>query len=168
MSERIRRGSVPVEVARFGAPLALGMGLQVTFNLVDAYLISRLPHPVAGPALGAIGICDQLAALGTIVSYGLSVATGAIVSRKQGAGDAEGVRAAAPIIAQGRKVLVHCHYGRHRSVAMAAAILIAQGATAREAMAMLSARRASADPHIWYIRRQIEKFERHWRERNPA
>lgn len=95
MSERIRRGSVPVEVARFGAPLALGMGLQVTFNLVDAYLISRLPHPVAGPALGAIGICDQLAALGTIVSYGLSVATGAIVSRKQGAGDAEGVRAAA-------------------------------------------------------------------------
>ena len=80
----------------------------------------------------------------------------------------EGVRAAAPIIANGQKVLVHCHYGRHRSVAMAAAILIAQGATAREAMAMLSARRASADPHIWYIRRQIEKFERHWRERNPA
>ncbi|MBI3202883.1 MAG: MATE family efflux transporter [Myxococcales bacterium] len=95
MSERIRRGSVPVEVARFGTPLALGMGLQVTFNLVDAYLISRLPHGVAGPALGAIGICDQLAALGTIVSYGLSVATGAVVSRRHGAGDAAGVRAAA-------------------------------------------------------------------------
>lgn len=95
MSERIRRGSIPVEVARFGTPLALGMGLQVTFNLVDAYLISRLPHGVAGPALGAIGICDQLAALGTIVSYGLSVATGAVVSRRHGAGDAVGVRAAA-------------------------------------------------------------------------
>lgn len=92
---RIKHGSLPVEVARFGAPLALGMGLQVTFNLVDAYLISRLPHEVAGPALGAIGICDQLAALGTIVSYGLSVATGAIVSRKHGAGDEAGMRAAA-------------------------------------------------------------------------
>ncbi|MBK7586031.1 MAG: MATE family efflux transporter [Myxococcales bacterium] len=91
-SSRIRTGPIPFEVARFGAPLALGMGLQVTFNLVDAYLISRLPHDVAGPALGAIGICDQLAALGTIVSYGLSVATAAIVSRKQGAGDPAGVR----------------------------------------------------------------------------
>jgi putative MATE family efflux protein len=89
---RILRGSVPFEVARFGAPLALGMGLQVTFNLVDAYLISRLPHETAGPALGAIGICDQLAALGTIISYGLSVATGAIVSRRQGAGDMDAMR----------------------------------------------------------------------------
>ena len=94
-NRRILDGSVPLEVARFGTPLALGMGLQVTFNLVDAYLISRLPHEVAGPALGAIGICDQLAALGTIVSYGLSVATGAIVSRKQGAGDGSGVRSTA-------------------------------------------------------------------------
>lgn len=95
MTDRIREGSIPFEVARFGAPLALGMGLQVTFNLVDAYLISRLPHDVAGPALGAIGICDQLAALGTIVSYGLSVATAAIVSRRQGARDVAGVRSAA-------------------------------------------------------------------------
>lgn len=89
---RIQSGVVPYEVARFGAPLALGMGLQVTFNLVDAYLISRLPLEVAGPALGAIGICDQLAALGTILSYGISVAAGAIVSRRQGEGDLEGVR----------------------------------------------------------------------------
>ena len=65
---RILHGKLPLEVLRFGAPLALGMGLQTTFNLVDAYLISRLPPEVSGPALGAIGICDQLAALGTIVS----------------------------------------------------------------------------------------------------
>jgi prolyl-tRNA editing enzyme YbaK/EbsC (Cys-tRNA(Pro) deacylase)/protein-tyrosine phosphatase len=79
----------------------------------------------------------------------------------------QGVRAALPVIAQGRKVLVHCHYGRHRSVAMAAAILIAQGATAAEAMQQLRAQRAVADPHIWYIRRQIERFERHWRGQSP-
>jgi putative MATE family efflux protein len=93
--ERITRGPLSTRVLRFGTPLALGMGLQVAFNLVDAYLIARLPADVAGPALGAIGICDQLAALGTIVSYGLSVATGAILSRRQGARDEQGMRRAA-------------------------------------------------------------------------
>lgn len=88
----ILSGPLALEVARFGAPLALGMGLQTTFNLVDAYLIARLEPEVAGPALGAIGICDQVAALGTIVSYGLSIATAAIMSRKHGSGDEEGMR----------------------------------------------------------------------------
>ncbi len=90
--QRILDGPLASGVARFGAPLALGMGLQTTFNLVDAYLIARLEPGVAGPALGAIGICDQLAALGTIISYGLSVATAAIMSRKHGSGDEEGTR----------------------------------------------------------------------------
>lgn len=76
-------------------PLALGMGLQTTFNLVDAYILGRLESGKASAALGAIGICDQLAAIGTILSYGLSVATGAILSRRVGAGDQEGVRRAA-------------------------------------------------------------------------
>jgi protein tyrosine phosphatase (PTP) superfamily phosphohydrolase (DUF442 family) len=75
----------------------------------------------------------------------------------------QGVRAALPVIAQGRKVLVYCHYGRHRSVALAAAILIAQGETAAGAMQRLRDQRAAADPRIWYIRRQIERFELHWR-----
>jgi putative MATE family efflux protein len=71
------------------------MGLQTVFNLVDSYLISRLEPSVAGPALGAIGICDQLAALGTIVSYGLSVATAAIVSRRFGENDERSLRSVA-------------------------------------------------------------------------
>jgi protein tyrosine phosphatase (PTP) superfamily phosphohydrolase (DUF442 family) len=79
-----------------------------------------------------------------------------------------GVRAALPVIAQGRKVFVHCHYGKHRSVAQAAAILIAQGYTAADAMWKLRAERAAADPHIWYIRRRIEKFEQHWRTLHPS
>jgi putative MATE family efflux protein len=91
-SRRIVEGRLGWEMARFGAPLALGMGLQTTFNLVDAYLIGRLEPEQATPALGAIGICDQLAALGTIVSYGMSVATAALVSRRQGEGDAAGMR----------------------------------------------------------------------------
>ncbi|HEY5961355.1 MAG TPA: MATE family efflux transporter, partial [Polyangiaceae bacterium] len=71
----------------FGLPLALGMGLQVTFNLVDAYLVSRLGGGQASAALGAIGICDQLAALGSIVSYGYTTAAATLVSHHQGAGD---------------------------------------------------------------------------------
>ncbi len=90
--DRILNGPLALAVARFGGPLAVGMGLQTTFNLVDAYLIGRLEPEVAGPALGAIGICDQLAALGTILSYGLSVATSAIISRKFGEGDMDGLR----------------------------------------------------------------------------
>jgi len=74
-----------------------------------------------------------------------------------------GVRAALPVIDQGRRVLVHCHHGKHRSVAQAAAILIAQGYSAVDAMWKLRAERRAADPQIWYIRRRIEKFERHWK-----
>jgi len=75
----------------------------------------------------------------------------------------EGVRAALPVIERGERVLAHCHYGRHRGVAMGAAILIAKGLTANEAMRLLRERRAVADPKLWYIRRQIQKFEKHWR-----
>ncbi|HVU02658.1 MAG TPA: MATE family efflux transporter [Polyangiaceae bacterium] len=92
MTERILRGPLAWEVFRFGAPLALGMGLQTTFNLVDAYILGRLPEGVAGAALGAIGIADQLTAIGTILSYGFSVAAAAMISRRKGEGDAEGVR----------------------------------------------------------------------------
>lgn len=76
----------------FGLPLALGMGLQVTFNLVDAYLISRLALSEAGPALGALGICDQLAAIGSIVSFGYTTAAATLMSHCHGRNDIEGAR----------------------------------------------------------------------------
>jgi len=88
----ITDGKLAPSMLRFGAPLAVGMGLQTTFNLVDAYLISRLEPEIAGPSLGAVGICDQIAALGTIVSYGVSTATAALVALRHGRGDEEGVR----------------------------------------------------------------------------
>jgi putative MATE family efflux protein len=91
-TERILSGRLPLEVLRFGAPVALGMGLQVTFNLVDAYIVSRLTPEVAGPALGALGICDQLSAMGTIVSYGITTASTAMIARAAGRGDREAVR----------------------------------------------------------------------------
>lgn len=75
----------------------------------------------------------------------------------------QGVRAALPVIHDGGKVLTHCKHGRHRSVAMAAAILISMGFTADDAMKTLKQQRAIADPDIWYIKRQIQKFETYWR-----
>lgn len=75
----------------------------------------------------------------------------------------EGVRAALPVIQSGGRILAHCHRGRHRGVAMAAAILIAMGYSADEAMRLLRERRAIAHPEAWYIRRQIKKFEEQWR-----
>src|SRR5437868_5374990 len=71
------------------------MALQTTFNLADAYLIARLPPAEVGAAVGAIGICDQVAALGTIISYGVSTAAGAMLANRKGAHDQDGVRRAA-------------------------------------------------------------------------
>jgi putative MATE family efflux protein len=91
-TRRVLSGPLSWEVLRFGAPLALGMALQTAFNLVDAYLIAQLAPGERQSAVGALGTCDQLAALGTIVSYGLTTATATRVSNQKGAGDHEGVK----------------------------------------------------------------------------
>jgi hypothetical protein len=70
-----------------------------------------------------------------------------------------GVQKALPLIQQGGRVLVFCHAGRHRSVAMASCILIGMGYSASKAMQLISQRREIADPYAWHIRRQIEKYE---------
>jgi protein-tyrosine phosphatase len=74
----------------------------------------------------------------------------------------KGVESAQKIIQSGASVLVHCQQGRHRSVIMAAAILIANGHSAEQAITLLSTQRTSADPRAWYVRRQIHKFEKYW------
>jgi putative MATE family efflux protein len=91
-ASRILGGRVGPAVLRFGAPIALGMGLQTTFNLVDAYVIARLQPEVAGPALGALGICDQLSAIGTIWSYGLTTASTALIAQALGRRDRASVQ----------------------------------------------------------------------------
>jgi len=78
-----------------------------------------------------------------------------------------GVEAALPIIEHQGKVLVFCMEGKRRSVAMAAAILISMGHTVEQATDLLTTARRVADPRRWYIRRQIQAFERYWRKRKP-
>ncbi|MEM7034831.1 MAG: dual specificity protein phosphatase [Chloroflexota bacterium] len=77
-----------------------------------------------------------------------------------------GVEAALPIIESGGRILTHCRVGRHRGVAMGAAILISQGYGAEAAMTLIKENRPIADPDCWYIKRRIVKFETHWREQN--
>jgi putative MATE family efflux protein len=82
---RITEGSLAWGVLWFGVPLVVGMALYTTFNLIDMFMISRLENAKA--ALGALGICDMVAALPTIISNGVSTGTVAIIARRLGEGD---------------------------------------------------------------------------------
>jgi hypothetical protein len=73
-----------------------------------------------------------------------------------------GARAALKTISNGKSVYVHCAAGRHRGVAMGAAVLIAQDYSADQAMRLIQQRRPVADPQAWYIRRQILRFAQRW------
>jgi hypothetical protein len=73
-----------------------------------------------------------------------------------------GVEAALPVLESGKGVLVYCREGRHRSVAMAASVLIGSGFSADEAMEKIKSKRTKADPYAWHIQRRIRKFEQVW------
>lgn len=73
-----------------------------------------------------------------------------------------GVQTALEVMGEGGKVYAHCARGKHRSVAMGAAILIAQGFSPEAAMSLIKERRAVADPYMFYIRRRIMLFARRW------
>ena len=73
-----------------------------------------------------------------------------------------GVAAALKTIQHGGKVYAHCQGGVHRGVAMGAAILIAQGLSPQEAIALVKQGRPVADPDVWYIRRRIYRFAKSW------
>jgi len=80
-----------------------------------------------------------------------------------------GVTAAVLVLEAGGRVLVYCRAGRHRSVAMAACILVARGMSADEAMDAIVAHRPVADPRRPHIERRIRAFEADWlRRQRPA
>ncbi len=87
---RLLRGLLPLEVLRFGAPLAIGMALHTAFNVVDLFMISRLEE--ASAALAALGVVDMIAAVATILSTGVSTAAVALIARSLGERDLRGVR----------------------------------------------------------------------------
>ena len=74
----------------------------------------------------------------------------------------KGVKAALPVIQDGKAVLVHCKAGVHRSVAQAACVLISMGYSADDAMQLITQKREVADPYVGYIQKRIRKFESQW------
>ncbi|MCX6067191.1 MAG: dual specificity protein phosphatase, partial [Chloroflexi bacterium] len=80
----------------------------------------------------------------------------------------QGTHIALETIQNGGKVYSHCARGRHRSVAMGAAILIAQGYSSEDAMQLIKKQRPIADPDMFYIRRRILQFARLWVGLHPA
>ena len=75
----------------------------------------------------------------------------------------QGTHAALASISGGGKVYTHCAYGRHRSVAMGAAILIAQGYTPQDAMSLIKEKRPQSDPDVFYIKSRILAFAKRWK-----
>lgn len=80
----------------------------------------------------------------------------------------QGARAALQVMGEGGSVYVHCSRGRHRSVAMAAAILIAQGMSPEAAIQLIKERRPEADPDASHIRPRILEFSRIWGNNSGA
>ena len=72
------------------------------------------------------------------------------------------VRRALAVIEQGGTVYCHCRQGRHRSILLAACILIAQGNTVAQTMTTLKQSRAVADPEAPHIYRSIRAFAARW------
>ena len=79
----------------------------------------------------------------------------------------QGTHIALEVIQNGGKGYSHCAKGRHRSVAMGAAILIAQGHTPESAMQLIKQQRPISDPDIFYIRSRIHQFARMWKALHP-
>jgi protein-tyrosine phosphatase len=71
-----------------------------------------------------------------------------------------GALAALETIREGGKVYTHCLRGRHRGVAMGAAVLVALGYSADDAIRLIKFHRPVADPDIFYIRNRILRFAR--------
>ena len=73
-----------------------------------------------------------------------------------------GTAAAHRALQAGEAVVAYCREGRHRSVAMACAILIVQGMTAEVAMERVKRARPAADPHVPHVAAAIRHFEANW------
>jgi len=78
-----------------------------------------------------------------------------------------GVAAAQQALLAGDAVVTYCREGRHRSVAMACAILISRGLTADQAMASVQRARPVADPHAPHVAAAIYRFEACWNNVRP-
>lgn len=83
---RIVQGPLAKGVFKLGFPLSIAMLLQSTFNLIDMVIVGKLPEH-STEAIAALGICDLIAMIPTILGNGISNASAAIIARRAGEGD---------------------------------------------------------------------------------
>jgi protein-tyrosine phosphatase len=74
----------------------------------------------------------------------------------------QGTLRALEVIREGGKIYSHCAKGRHRSVVMGAAILIAQGQAPEAAIHLIKEKRPISDPYMFYVKKRIFTFAEHW------
>lgn len=75
------------------------------------------------------------------------------------------VNEAVRTIKRGGKVYVYCFRGRHRSVLMSSAILIAEGYSVEAAVKKIKSKRLSADPGVPHIYRAIVNYYDLWNQK---
>jgi len=83
---RIVQGPLAKGVFKLGFPLSIAMLRQSPFNLNDMVMVGQLPEH-ATEAIAALGICDLIAMIPTILGNGISNASAAIIARRAGEGD---------------------------------------------------------------------------------
>lgn len=72
----------------------------------------------------------------------------------------EGSKEADIVLKNGGKVLVHCKYGVHRSVAMVVAILMYQGLSKNHATKLVKQKRKVADPDSYWIKYRLDQLQK--------
>ncbi len=76
------RGSLWTHIALFGSPLVVAMGFMAVFNLVDVFIVGRLPN--AHEAVTIVSICDTLVTLFVVLITGIGNAAMALIARAVG------------------------------------------------------------------------------------
>ncbi len=125
-----------------------GLGVRLVLNMIPV----RAPSPFSSPPLRVLW-------LPSLDTPGLAVPIWML---------RRGVRAALAAIQAGDGVMAYCREGRHRSVAMACAILIGQGMASDQAMRLVKQHRPQADPEAPHIARAIRRFERSWQRHRDS
>ena len=80
-------GNLSRGIALLAIPTILEMGMESTFGLVDAFWVSGL----GANAIAAVGLTESLVILVFSVAFGLAMATTAMVARRSGEKDPDGV-----------------------------------------------------------------------------
>lgn len=82
---RLTEGPLLAATVRFGLPLVVAMGLGAVFNLVDLWVVGKLPSPTA--AVAGVGLASTVNSLPPILFNGIVNAMLALIARHHALGN---------------------------------------------------------------------------------